>query len=92
MKIVTKVVEIKGFCPVYKKGDKIVFDEGYKLNLEETDAVCIHSLASILPYYNAIYRGISPKDMGLGEGYVQCLDPMEYTKGGTVIFKIEVKP
>lgn len=91
MKIVIKVVEIKGFCPVYKKGDRIVFDEGYKLNLEETDALCIHSLASILPYYNAIYRGIPPGDMGLGEGYVQCLDPMKYTQGGTVIFKIEVE-
>lgn len=91
MKIVLKVVEIKGFCPVYKKGDRIVFDEGYKLNLEETDALCIHSLASILPYYNAIYRGVPPEDMGLGEGYVQCLDPMKYTQGGTVIFKIEVE-
>jgi len=92
MRLVIEVVEIKGRCPVYKKGDKIVFDDGYRLNLKETDALCIHSLASILPYYNAIYRGVSPKDMGLGDGYVQCLDPLEFTGGGTVIFKIEVKP
>jgi uncharacterized repeat protein (TIGR04076 family) len=91
MKLVITVVEITGSCPVYTKGDKIVFDEGYKLNLEETDAVCIHSLASILPYYNALYRGVPPEEMGLGEGYVQCLDPVRYTGGGTVTFKIEVE-
>lgn len=91
MKLIIKVVEIKGPCPVYKKGDKIVFDEGYRLNLKETDAVCIHSLASVLPYYNALYRGVPPEDMGLGEGYVQCLDPKKYTGGGTVTFKIKVE-
>ncbi len=29
-KLTIKVKEIKGICPVYKPGEKIVIDEGYK--------------------------------------------------------------
>lgn len=91
-KLVVKVVEIKGHCPVYKVGDRIVLDEGYKLDLKETDNLCMHSLGSILPYYNSIYRGVDPRDLGLskdGKGaYVQCLDPCDYTGGGTAFFEI----
>lgn len=95
VKLIVKVKEIKGRCPVYKIGDKIVLDDGYRMNLVETTAVCMHSLSSLLPYYNAIMKGIEPKDLGLArmEGgdyaYVQCLDPCNYTGGGTVIFEIE---
>lgn len=95
--LIIRVVEIKGNCPVYKKGNKIILEEGYRINLSKTDAICMHSLASILPYYNALSKGISAKELGLAKqsgdenkAYVQCLDPCEYTNGGTVIFEIEV--
>lgn len=91
-KLVIKVVEIKGNCPVYEVGDRVVLDEGYKLDLKETDNLCMHSLGSILPYYNSIYRGVDPRDLGLSKdgksAYVQCLDPCDYTGGGTVVFEI----
>lgn len=91
-RLIIKVIEIKGSCPVYRVGDCIVLDEGYRLNLEQTDSVCMHSLVSVLPYYNSIYRGVDPKELGLsrdGESaYVQCLDPCAYTGGGTVVFEI----
>lgn len=91
--LIIEVVEIKGSCPVYSLGDRIVLNEGYKLNLEETDNLCMHSLGSILPYYNSIYRGVDPRDLGLskdGKGaFVQCLDPCSYTGGGTVVFEIK---
>ena len=91
-KLVIKVVEIKGNCPVYTVGDRIVLDEGYRLNLEETDSLCMHSLASIMPCYSSIYRGVDPRELGLSKdgksGYVQCLDPCSYTGGGTVVFEI----
>ena len=64
-KLVIKVVKIKGKCPVYSVGDRIVLDEGYKLNLKETTNVCMHSLASIMPYYNALYNGVAPEKLGL---------------------------
>ena len=84
-----KVKEIKGHCPVYKVGDVFYIVDGYKLKV--TQPICMHALASIMPYYVALSRGVLPKELGLGKGdvaYVQCLDPCEYTDGGTVIFEI----
>jgi len=92
-KLIIRVKEIKGSCPVYRVGDRIVLDEGYRMNLKETSNVCMHSLSSIIPYYIPLYRGIKPKELGLSrngkKAYIQCLDPCEYTGGGTVIFEIE---
>ena len=91
-KLVVKVVKVVGKCPVYKVGEKIVLDEGYRINLKESDSVCMHSLASIMPYYVALYNGVSPEALGLankdGRACVQCLDPCEFTGGGTVTFEI----
>lgn len=95
-KLIIEVKEINGNCPVYKIGDRIVLDDGYKVNLNQTSAICMHSLASIMPYYVALSNGISPRKLGLSrkndEGdsaFVQCLDPCKYTNGGTVIFKMK---
>jgi uncharacterized repeat protein (TIGR04076 family) len=93
MKLVIKVVEIKGKCPVYEIGNRITLKNGYILDPVETDIVCLHSFASILPYYVALSKGVKPKDLGLSRGdseeaYLQCLDPCEITGGGTVRFEI----
>lgn len=92
MKLIAKVVHIKGTCPVYRKGNKIVIDDGYILNLEETNAVCMHSLTSLMPYYIPLSYGIDPKTLGLAKkgdnAYLQCLDPCTFTGGGTVTFEI----
>ena len=92
-KLIIKVLKIKGTCPVYKVGDSIVIDGGYKLSLKETDKVCMHSLASIMPYYVALSQGVDAKTLGLAregnKAYLQCLDPCEFTGGGTVIFEVE---
>jgi uncharacterized repeat protein (TIGR04076 family) len=93
MKLILKVVEIKGKCPVYEIGNKITLREGYILDPEETDIVCMHSLASVLPYYVALAKGVEAKEIGLSrrdskEAYVQCLDPCEITGGGTVRLEI----
>ena len=92
-KLIIKVKEIKGSCPVYRVGDCIVLDEGYRMNLKETSNVCMHSLSSNMPYYIALYSGVEPEKPGLSrdgrKAYIQCLDSCEYTGGGTVIFEIE---
>ena len=44
MKLIIEVIEIEGKCPVYSVGDRIVLDEGYKVNLKETDNICIHKI------------------------------------------------
>ena len=92
-RLVITVKEIRGNCPVFKLGDKIVV-EGPKILVEESDAICIHALSSMLTMLVPLSRGISFKELGLSKeesevGYVQCLDPGEpYTKGGTVLFEI----
>lgn len=58
IKLIIEVIEINGKNSVYKVGDKIVIDEGYKLNLKETGRVCMHSLVSIIPYYIALSKGV----------------------------------
>jgi len=88
------VAEVRGYCPVYKIGDKIVVDDP-EIVLGETDALCTHALSSLLHYVLALERGADPVSLGLSKpddrehAYIQCVDPGEpYTQGGTVIFKI----
>ena len=88
------VVEVRGRCPVYRVGDKIVIDDP-EIVLDKTDALCTHALSSLLHYVLALDRGADPVSLGLSKpddrehAYIQCVDPGEpYTNGGTVIFKI----
>jgi uncharacterized repeat protein (TIGR04076 family) len=83
------VGRVRGHYPVYSVGDQFAILQGYKLWAERT--LCVHSLASILPWYVALANGVPPKKLGLGNeelAYVQCPDPSEYTGGGTVVFEI----
>jgi uncharacterized repeat protein (TIGR04076 family) len=89
-----EVAEVRGHCPVYKVGDKIVVDDP-EIVLERTDALCTHALSSLLHYVLVLERGANPVELGLSKpedrenAYIQCVDPGEpYTQGGTVVFKI----
>ena len=95
MDLIVKVKEIKGTCPVYKVGDTFKLKDGYQL---VTDIpLCMHSLAALLPHYNAL-RISEPEKWGLAgkedntKAYIQCLDPYSYTDGGTAVFEIERVP
>ena len=91
MDLVITVKEIKGTCPVFSEGDSFRLVDGYILTSEKP--VCMHSLASLLPHYNAL-RISKPSDWSLAgkddssKAYIQCLDAMDYTGGGTAIFEI----
>jgi len=65
MRLKIKVVKIKGNCPVYNEGDEFHIEDGYKLNSKIT--LCMHSLASIMPYYIPLSRGISSQELGLAK-------------------------
>jgi len=96
MDLIVKVKEIRGTCPVYSPGDSIIIREGYILDTRSSSSACMHSLASLMPYYVALSRGIPPDSLGLsgpkqGAAYLQCLDPCELTGGGTVIFEISTE-
>ncbi len=91
MDLVIRVKEIKGTCPVYQVNDSFRLIDGYKL--DSGKPVCMHSLAAILPWYNAL-RISSPETWGLAgkedpeKAYVQCPDAQCYTGGGAAIFEI----
>jgi uncharacterized repeat protein (TIGR04076 family) len=91
MYLLVRVVEIKGSCPVYKTGDRFKLEDGYRLVSQIP--LCMHSLASLLPHYNAL-RISGPDQWGLAgkeyntKAYVQCLDASSYTDGGTAILEI----
>ena len=91
MEIVVKVKEIRGHCPTFKLGDSFVLKAGYQL-VSETP-VCMHALAALMPFYNAL-RVSEPAQWGLdgkkdkSKAYIQCPDPFDCTNGGTVIFEI----
>jgi len=84
------VMQVKGNCPIYKAGDSFKILHGFKLIAKKP--ICMHSLASLMPYYIALSRGLLPEELGLSRGddaaYLQCLDPCDYTSGGTVVFRI----
>jgi len=87
------VHKIKGFCPVYKKGDKILIDDP-EIILKKSDALCTHALSTILHYTTILEHNWCPLKLGLTTkkepdyAYMQCVDPGKpYTDGGTVIFK-----
>ncbi len=87
------VHDIKGFCPVYKKDDKIVIG-GPKIVLDKTDALCTHALSTLLHYTTILEHDWCPVKLGLTtennlhHAYFQCVDPgVPYTDGGTVIFR-----
>ena len=91
--LVLSVKKIKGKCPVFNVGDKIIV-ESPKIVVRETDNLCIHAFGCILSMIVPLSHGASFKQLGLAKtedekGYFQCLDPGEpYTHGGTVLFEI----
>ncbi len=85
------VHEIRGYCPVYKVGDKMVIDDP-EIVLEKTDALCTHALstqtlekfnqnASQLHYALILEYDWCPVKLGLTtaedeeHAYMQCVDP-----------------
>ncbi|OHB81279.1 MAG: hypothetical protein A2Z38_10170 [Planctomycetes bacterium RBG_19FT_COMBO_48_8] len=91
MEIVVKVKEIRGHCPTFKLGDSFVLKAGYQLVSDIP--VCMHALAALMPFYNALCVS-DPAQWGLdgkedkSKAYIQCPDPFDCTNGGTVIFEI----
>ena len=91
--LLIKVHQIRGKCPVYKLGDRIVVDDP-KILLDKTDALCTHALSPLLHYVTILEHDWCPVKLGLTtpenseHAYTQCVDPGEpYTHGGTVIFR-----
>jgi uncharacterized repeat protein (TIGR04076 family) len=89
--LLVEVAEVRGRCPVYAAGDSFRLLDGWRLTSDRP--LCMHALASLLPYYNAL-RFADPGDLGLADRDdpraldVQCPDPCVQTGGGTVLFRV----
>jgi uncharacterized repeat protein (TIGR04076 family) len=92
MDLIVRVHQIKGRCPAYQVGDTFKLAGGWRLVADKP--LCMHSLAALMPHYNAL-RVAEPSRWGLAgtddrsKAYVQCLDAVDRTGGGTAIFEIE---
>jgi uncharacterized repeat protein (TIGR04076 family) len=82
-----------GKCPIYKKGDKMVFDD-WKLNLKETDALCGVAVSSCMgPFFLIWSRSGKPTYDYVtkisGETGFLCPIPGEYGQCGRCSFEAE---
>lgn len=94
-KITYEVEEIRGECPVYKVGDKIVIEsdgKAEKLCFDETDAFCIRvfdSMFTRLAWQAASDDYLQYLAGVVGECRITCPMPGKpYTPCGTAIFRI----
>jgi uncharacterized repeat protein (TIGR04076 family) len=93
-RLILIVKEIRGNCPVFKVGERIVI-ESPKIVADKTDNLCVHALGCMLSMIVPLSHGTGFKQLGLAKeegekGYMQCLDPGKpYTNGGTVLFEIK---
>lgn len=91
MDLLIAVKEVQGHCPVHRVGDSFTLKAGYQLVSEIP--VCMHALAALMPWYNALAVS-EPAAWGLDgqrdktKAYIQCPDACDYTGGGTVVFEI----
>ncbi|MHC4617682.1 MAG: TIGR04076 family protein [Planctomycetota bacterium] len=91
MDLIVTAKEVKGHCPTHKVGDSFTLRAGYQL--VSRIPVCMHALAALMPFYNAL-RVSEPSQWGLEgkddntKAYIQCPDPAAHTGGGTVTFEI----
>lgn len=96
-KITIEVMDIKGFCPIYKKGDQMVV-EGSALNLKETDALCLKAVESwngmTLVYAKGDDEAVKEWEAGEGWGItLRCPEPGEpYAPHGVVFFRVKRVP
>jgi uncharacterized repeat protein (TIGR04076 family) len=97
-KLTIEVVKVHGECPTHQVGDQFFIEDGHKLI--SSKPVCMHALQGLSPYYIPLSRGIPPYDLGLTaidadqsspEAFIHCLDPVQITGGGNVVFKIRVE-
>lgn len=92
MDLKVTVKDVKGTCPVHQVGDSFMLHACYQLESEKP--LCMHGLASLMPFYNAL-RISEPKDWGIEgkedktKAYIQCPDAFCFTGGGTVTYEIE---
>lgn len=88
-------MEVRGYCPLYKVGDKVTIDNS-RIVLGKHDPLCPSALSSLMHYVQDLEKGVTPEELGLiktedeNHAYIQCEEPCKYiSEGGTVVFRIK---
>jgi len=98
-RVTYEVEEIRGKCPVYDVGDKMVFDSFASteiVNLTASDAVCMRAVANA--WNDLMYQWGDDSVVGYlasGTGEVRCACSMPgepYTPCGYCIFRVTREP
>lgn len=55
-KLIIEAVERQGKCPVHQVGDEVVIEDS-KINLKETNNLCLHAFASFSPLVGSSREG-----------------------------------
>jgi len=92
-RILITVEKVKGYCPIYKAGDKIIIEEFY-IKSKNSQNICLHAFAAMSTLLSAFLHNCSAAELGIGSheniGYIACPDSgPPHTKGGNVLFKLE---
>ncbi|MBS7621194.1 hypothetical protein KEJ32_03665 [Candidatus Bathyarchaeota archaeon] len=94
-RVIYEVEEIRGNCPVYKLGDKIVIESQYPtecIRVKKSSDVCMRVLDNMwshLLYQTGSDELISYMSGAVGEVRIACSMPGEpYTPCGYVIWRI----
>ena len=89
-RVIATVVEKEGICSAgLKVGDKIVFRVP-RVDLKETDAICMNALNCLMPYVRQWSTAPLPQN---ARPHVCCSDPGPGKGGkGHVVFHLEQQP
>lgn len=77
-KLIAKIDTVFGRCPVYQGGEQIVMEHGI-LNMEETDAVCLQLLSTLIHEYMARQH---QEYWETGEGFDYSQEKTKCPRGG----------
>ena len=91
--ITATVKNVRGNCPIYKPGDKMVFEDFY-LPPRQSAPLCVHALSAMTTLLSPFLHGVDADELGIGSspnmGCLHCPDPgPPYTPGGAVIFQLK---
>jgi uncharacterized repeat protein (TIGR04076 family) len=97
-----EVVEIRGYCPLYNVGDKMVIDYP-RVVLDKGDPLCANVLSSLMRYVQDLEKGADLDELGLSksedgnDAFIECEEASKlYANCGTVTFRccriVEARP
>jgi uncharacterized repeat protein (TIGR04076 family) len=88
-----EVVKIRGYCPLYNVGDKLLIDYP-RIVMDKDEPLCTNALSSLMRYVQDLEKGVDPEVLGLTNcedmehAFIECKEESKlYSNCGTVTFR-----